>query len=140
MRTVIIVGSILVAMIIAALALSACTPRRSFRKHMGFDLPETATELCTYSDYRSIDPAYFYRFHVDQEAMSQLLLAFGVRQDREPRDLKCDRSLYRGTMPEWWTPEEIGSPQTWTYDDGAVIRRLRVNAVSGLVYAEVLYY
>jgi hypothetical protein len=116
------------------------SPESLFREYMGIPVPAGISGLRAYADYRTIDPAIFFRFTATPDAMRALSAFMGGPADAKPRTTTEDRQLYRGAMPNWWRPEEIGIPTTWTRDDGRVIRRVRADLSTGLTYVELLYY
>jgi hypothetical protein len=113
---------------------------REFRECFGFDVDGNVVDLCMYSDLRTVDPAYFYRFRASPQTKERLIRALPVAMDGVARSAIDDRRLYRGEMPAWWKPEEIQCPQTWTWDDGRLIRRLRIDRDGDLVYVELLFF
>jgi hypothetical protein len=111
-----------------------------FRRCVGFEKPATIADLRVRSNYWTIDPQHFLRFYADTHAIQRLIAMMDVEEDSPARNVADERRLHAKPMPSWWTPQEIANPRTWTKDDGKVLRRLRIDEDSGLVYFEFFYY
>jgi hypothetical protein len=107
---------------------------RLFARYLGMPVPEDLRGLQRWDENWGIDPAFFLRFYTSVETIERIVRSGRLSEVEPPRPIPHPVPL--GSIPAWWTPEEVDSPRFWEgfIDGQGVFVELRFDPESGLAY------
>jgi hypothetical protein len=104
--------------------------RAGFERHVGFEVPDTVSDLYYYADELGVDVTYQLGFAADRATVDRIVAELNLVQREATFNATFAREF------DWWDADAVEAltPYGWSNDDGDYYRILWYDPTAGRVY------